>query len=172
MIVECPQCRARYRLEEKHFGGRSQMQVRCTKCQKTFVVSTSTSAAAPSVPDASVPEATVVSKPKTVHLPEGKSIVLSVTEGPLKGKIFYLSKPQTVLGRVGTDIVVEDPEVSRKHCVVEVHGDTALLVDLGSANGTFVNGQKIQTCELRHLSEFRVGTTTLILTIIDKNKRF
>jgi hypothetical protein len=156
-------------LDEKHFSGRSQMQVRCTKCQKSFVVSASTPASVSTVPETNVPEATVVSKVgKGVHLPEGKSVALSVTQGPLKGKIFYFTKPQVAIGRVGTDIVVDDPEVSRKHCAVEVHGETALLVDLGSANGTFVDDHRIQTRELGHLSEFRMGTTTLMFTVTKK----
>ncbi len=42
------------------------------------------------------------------------------------------------------------------------------MQDLGSANGTFVDEQKIQTCKLEHLSEFRIGATTLMFTVTDK----
>jgi pSer/pThr/pTyr-binding forkhead associated (FHA) protein len=38
-------------------------------------------------------------------------------------------------------------------------------VDLDSNNGTFVNGKKIASCELHHLSEFQVGASTLMLAI-------
>ncbi|MEE8201759.1 MAG: FHA domain-containing protein, partial [Candidatus Acidoferrales bacterium] len=66
------------------------------------------------------------------------------------------------------DIVVEDPEISRKHCALEVHGNSALLVDLGSTNGTFIEGQRIETHELEHLAEFRIGATTLMFTVSQK----
>jgi len=58
--------------------------------------------------------------------------------------------------------------VSRKHCAVEVHGTTAVMMDLGSGNGTFVDEQQVQTCKLEHLSEFRIGSTTLMFSITDK----
>jgi predicted Zn finger-like uncharacterized protein len=168
MIVQCPQCQARYRLEEKQFAGRSEVQVHCTKCQKQFVAKAPAGApaGAKSVPEA-IPEATVLSK-KEGLLPEGKTVGLSVTAGPLAGKIFRVTKPRVVVGRSSADIVVDDPEVSRKHCALEVHGSIAVLVDLGSANGTFVDGKRIETCQLEHLSEFQIGATTLMLTVTNK----
>ena len=99
------------------------------------------------------------------QLPKFKNVSLLVTEGPLKGKTFPIEKPQVLIGRNQGDIVVEDTKVSRSHCVVEVHGLSALLVDLDSANGTFVDGRKIACCQLSHMSEFRVGGTTLMFTI-------
>ncbi|MBI3896089.1 MAG: FHA domain-containing protein [Acidobacteria bacterium] len=41
-------------------------------------------------------------------------------------------------------------------------------LDLNSANGTFVGEEKITHCELGHMSEFRVGSTTLMFTVTDK----
>ena len=99
-------------------------------------------------------------------LPKNKKVSLLVTGGPHKGKSFPLVKPQVLIGRTQADIVIEDSKVSRKHCVVEVHDLVALLVDLDSNNGTFVNGRKIASCELNHLAEFRVGATTLMLAVI------
>lgn len=95
-------------------------------------------------------------------------VALSVTQGPLKGKIFHVTKPRVVLGRSEADILVNDPEVSRKHCALEVRGSTVLLVDLGSVNGTFVDDRKVETCELEHLGEFRIGATTLMFTVTDE----
>ena len=60
--------------------------------------------------------------------------------GPLVGKTFVLSGTMTV-GRVGgNDITLDDDSVSRRHAEVEVSGDEVTLRDLGSANGTTVNG--------------------------------
>ena len=100
------------------------------------------------------------------QLPNFKKVSLLVTEGPLKGKTFPIEKPQVLVGRNQGDIVVEDTKVSRSHCVVEVHGLSALLVDLDSVNGTFVDDKKIESCELEHLSEFRIGNTTLMFAVI------
>jgi hypothetical protein len=107
----------------------------------------------------------------TAQLPEHKRVALLVTAGPLKGTNFPINKAQVLLGRAQSggrspaDVVIADSQVSRKHCVLEMHGLTALLVDLDSVNGTFVSGKKIASCELTHLSEFRVGGTTLVLAI-------
>lgn len=101
-------------------------------------------------------------------LPEGKAVSLVVTQGPLKGTVFPVSKPRIVFGRSGTDIVLNDPEVSRQHCAIEIHGATGLLVDLGSSNGTFVNNERVKSQELEHLSEFRVGGNTFMLTITSR----
>jgi len=100
------------------------------------------------------------------HLPKERSISLLGTGGELEGKSFPIQKAQTLLGRSGGDIEIPDTRVSRNHCVLEVHGTYALLVDLDSVNGTFVNDQKITSCELEHLSEFRIGNTTLMFAVI------
>jgi pSer/pThr/pTyr-binding forkhead associated (FHA) protein len=60
--------------------------------------------------------------------------------------------------------------VSRRHCAVEIHGNTALLIDLGSTNGTFVEDKKIDTAELEHLSEFRIGSSTVLFSVTDEER--
>lgn len=99
------------------------------------------------------------------ELPEGKRVALSVTQGTMKGKVFPVNRPRVVLGRAGTDIVVDDPDVSRKHCVLEVYGPRAVLVDLDSTNGTFVGGVQAERHDLQHLTEFRIGSTVFLFTI-------
>jgi pSer/pThr/pTyr-binding forkhead associated (FHA) protein len=101
----------------------------------------------------------------TPQLPGQKRVSLLATAGPVKGASFPILKPQVLIGRTEGDIVVNDPKVSRNHCVVEIHGSYGLLVDLDSANGTFVEDRKAATAELRHLTEFRIGSTTLMFTI-------
>ena len=50
-----------------------------------------------------------------------------------------------VFGRLpACDVTVEDGSVSRKHAQVEVRGDAVALVDLGSSNGIFRNGERLQ----------------------------
>ena len=74
---------------------------------------------------------------------------------------FSLSKPTVTLGRSGVDINLNDPEVSRKHCLVKVFGDRFVVVDLESTNGTFYAGKKIITANLGIDERFTIGNTTL-----------
>ena len=97
-----------------------------------------------------------------------KAVSLFVSEGPLKGTSFRIHKAQMLIGRSDADIVVKDPKASRTHCALEVHGPTALLVDLGSANGTFVDGKKVASHELQHMEDFRVGETTLMFLVTER----
>lgn len=172
MIVQCPQCQTKYRVGEQQLGGGAEVKLRCAKCQTVFTARAEPSAASPpAAPPAapeSTPETTLVSKSRGPQLPAGMSVALSVTQGPLKGSVFPISKSRVVLGRRGADIVLDDAEVSRKHCALEVHGPLALLVDLGSTNGTFVNQDRVDTAELEHLSEFRIGRNTLMFTVTNK----
>ena len=167
MIVQCPNCKTKYSLEEALFAGRAGAQVRCRKCQASFTVSASPMRQ--SAPQPAAAEATqLAGVGEGLELPIGKIVALSATKGPLTGQVFRLDKPRVLVGRQGADIELADPEVSRKHCSVEVHGATATLVDLGTTNGTFVDGEKIQSRELEHLSEFRIGATTLLFMVTDE----
>ena len=170
MIIECPQCKSKYRLDPNQFAGKPQLQVRCTRCHQTFPVqapSAGVPAQAGTAP-LGIQEATLVSQAGTgLSLPPGKRLSLSVNSGKDKGQVHQITKPRMVLGRAGTDIVVDDSEVSRQHCALEVHGAKVLLVDLGSTNGTFVGGQRIEASEIEHLGEFRIGGTTFMLTVFD-----
>ena len=64
--------------------------------------------------------------------------------GPAPGKIFPLQKTEIAIGReAGSDVYINDVEVSRQHArLVSQFGDYN-LEDLDSTNGTFVNGQRI-----------------------------
>ena len=55
------------------------------------------------------------------------------------------------------EVLIPLPQVSRAHAEVVVDGDTALVRDLGSSNGTFVNGRRIQQQPLRHGDVLTVG---------------
>ena len=106
--------------------------------------------------------------PSLPHFPKGESVALLAIDGPLKGKSFPIDKTRISLGRSKADIVLEDSGVSGTHCVVEVHGTSGLVLDLESTNGTFVNGEKVETCELKHLSEFRIGKTTMMFAVTNR----
>jgi pSer/pThr/pTyr-binding forkhead associated (FHA) protein len=124
-------------------------------------------AASPASADAL--KATMIKGIKRPWLDEGKVVSLVVIQGPLKGQVFPLTKPKVLLGRQEADIILDDSEVSRKHCALEVHGSTAVLADLASTNGTFVDDEKIETHELQHMSEFRLGSTVMMFSARTKD---
>lgn len=78
------------------------------------------------------------------------------------GQAYPLVRAVTVLGR-GTeaDIRVEDPGVSRKHCEIVI-GAPAIVRDLKSTNGTFVNGQRVEEVALEDGSVVKIGGTSLV----------
>ena len=65
-------------------------------------------------------------------------------------KEFALTDSVTVLGRQpDCTLQVQLPEISRRHCELRMENKTVVVNDLGSANGTFVNGQKVRRQELK-----------------------
>lgn len=69
---------------------------------------------------------------------------LVLRAGPTPGTVFTLDKGNLFIGRdLGNDIVINDAEVSRRHARLVMQGDSFVLEDLGSTNGTSVNGQKL-----------------------------
>jgi pSer/pThr/pTyr-binding forkhead associated (FHA) protein len=72
------------------------------------------------------------------------SFKLSVRQGPRPNLVFELDKPGYVIGReAGNDIVIEDPQVSRRHAQLTQQGNSYLIEDIGSTNGTYVNGKRV-----------------------------
>ena len=67
---------------------------------------------------------------------------LQFTAGPLAGHRVEVTSA-LVLGREGADLVIEDPQVSRRHASVRPAGDGLEIEDLGSLNGTWVNGARV-----------------------------
>ena len=67
-----------------------------------------------------------------------------IRSGPNTGKIYPLEAPEIIIGRDASNgVAINDAEVSRKHAKLSLHGSAYVIQDLGSTNGTFVNGQRI-----------------------------
>jgi len=69
---------------------------------------------------------------------------LVIRSGPTAGNTFPLEKSEVFVGRdTNNDIVINDPEISRRHARFFLQGSSYVLEDLGSTNGCFVNGQRL-----------------------------
>jgi pSer/pThr/pTyr-binding forkhead associated (FHA) protein len=86
-----------------------------------------------------------------------------VLVGPEGTKTYELEDHITTLGRSPANhIQLEDKASSRKHCMIKKEADTYTLVDMGSANGTFVNGERVKEHILRPEDRVKIGKTFLI----------
>ncbi|MCC6750656.1 MAG: GGDEF domain-containing protein [Deltaproteobacteria bacterium] len=76
---------------------------------------------------------------------EANTPCLVALDGAQRGKRHDLHQEAVVVGRSGTaDIVLADEGVSRRHCEISYSGINYLIRDLGSANGTFVNNERVE----------------------------
>ncbi|MEA2411073.1 MAG: hypothetical protein QOC77_1634, partial [Thermoleophilaceae bacterium] len=91
-------------------------------------------------------------------------VQIVVVDGPNTGREFELSGA-TVVGRdQSAGLVIDDPEASRRHASLSVEGLAVTVEDLGSTNGTFVNGARISGAkELANGDKVRIGTTVFEL---------
>jgi len=93
---------------------------------------------------------------------------LFVMQGRDKGKRYELRSLPLTLGRDGSNrIQLGDNEVSRRHAEVRQTNDGYAVVDLGSSNGTTVNGEKIGEHRLANGDRVQLGRTLLIFTDAD-----
>jgi diguanylate cyclase (GGDEF)-like protein len=90
--------------------------------------------------------------------------VLTVITGGSSGKQFKVTKGVAVIGRApNAELRVEDDGISRTHARIRAETNRAWVEDMGSRNGTFVNGAKIATpFELRDGDKIQVGRSTVI----------
>jgi hypothetical protein len=81
----------------------------------------------------------------------------------IDGRRIRLTRPVTVVGRAGdVDVPLDDAGVSRRHAEIHVTDAGARVVDLGSTNGTYVDGERVSSGELRDGSTITVGRSRLV----------
>jgi pSer/pThr/pTyr-binding forkhead associated (FHA) protein len=95
------------------------------------------------------------------------SAMLVIRQGPQAGMSFPLSGHQAVIGREeGLDIVLQDPEASRRHARIGRQAGQFFVEDMGSTNGTFVNGLQITVPQILNPGDsIGIGQTALVFQI-------
>jgi len=99
------------------------------------------------------------------ELPDGQGMLL-VQRGPNAGSQFWLESPLTRVGRHGdSEVFLDDITVSRRHAEIRRGDQGYEITDVGSLNGTYLDGRRIDTADLYHLAEIRVGSFVLIFVL-------
>ena len=89
--------------------------------------------------------------------------LLVVLRGPNTGARFLLDDDEVNSGRhPDSDIFLDDVTVSRKHAVFRREGDTFVVRDVGSLNGTYVNRERIDEAALKTGDEVQIGKFRLV----------
>jgi pSer/pThr/pTyr-binding forkhead associated (FHA) protein len=87
---------------------------------------------------------------------------IRVEGGFYDGLEWPLDRSSTIVGRGGTaDLVLSEATISRAHAQFSVSGEQVSVKDLGSTNGTMVNGVSEQQASLRHRDEIKMGRLVL-----------
>ena len=96
---------------------------------------------------------------------------VTVVSGPGAGAGFTIDRERVIVGRgPGVDRAFDDPAMSRQHAAIEFSGSGLRLRDLGSTNGTLLNGTAVQSAELRHGDQFEIGGRRFMLAIEERER--
>src|SRR6266542_4580941 len=93
---------------------------------------------------------------------------LRVLAGPYKGRVFSFTQSDTFLIGRSNDAhlcLTDDKFFSRHHCLLEITPPHCFLRDLGSTNGTFVNGQRVSEVFLQNGAQIQAGETVLLVEV-------
>jgi hypothetical protein len=96
----------------------------------------------------------------------GFAALLTFESGPFAGRIVALPNQMISIGRApDNDVVVGDPATSGHHGRIEVRGGSFWISDLGSTNGTLVNGEPVIDRELSDGDQIAIGQNTIRFTL-------
>ena len=96
-------------------------------------------------------------------------VTLRIASGPHLGKVFTFDQHDTFLiGRAESAhlCLPDDRFFSRHHCIIEIAPPQCFLRDLGSTNGTYVNGVRVQTAHLKSGDQIQGGKTTIVVDVV------
>jgi len=88
---------------------------------------------------------------------------VEVIQGPDKGRVFELHEGENIIGRQSRTVEISDRTVSRRHSQLSIANGQSILEDLGSANGTYLNGVRIKKpTTVNGGDQIRCGSTLLV----------
>ena len=111
----------------------------------------------------------MIEKNETRILDQGGSMVrqsgrgrLLIVKGPDRGEAIAIGDLAVTVGSgPGNDVLLSDPTISRRHLLIEPNAEGVILRDLGSTNGSFVQGARFQELTLGFGTEVTIGQTVL-----------
>ena len=96
---------------------------------------------------------------------------IKIVSGSKEGlNVVLPDKHPLVIGRRQGDLIIDDPMVSGRHFQILFEKDSWHLQDLGSTNGTMVDGRLVRDTVLRPGSEITVGSTRMVLFVSSENR--
>lgn len=195
MIIECTNCHSKYQYDEDRFERKPSKKIKCAKCQTVFEIHNPAFADAkpkldgestasrgeetqhrklPKVQETTeqspIPRSETGQSAVRPQLPTGKRLSLAIIDGPDAGSVYRIERPRVTIGRANADLTLNDTEASRQHAAIEIRDSVYLLEDLGSTNGTLIDGRRItEATELVDKAEFVVGGSTLMFIVTDES---
>jgi len=108
-----------------------------------------------------IPEVKKPTMPETLNAPSGPIVLVSLNG---RTATFPLTQAETTLGRHDSnDIPLAEQTVTGHHAMIRLDNKVITIEDLGSTNGTFVNGERIRSKVIKHGDRIRLGQVELTL---------
>ena len=108
-------------------------------------------------------KATVTGKEVEVKPSTDKVNTIAIKKGPSAGTEFLIEKEEIIIGRdPASDIFLNDVTVSRRHARIFFEKNEAFIEDLGSLNGIFVDGKRVEKAHLKPGAEIQIGKFKLV----------
>jgi len=177
MKAACSHCGMEHVLKDAEVAAHKQVQFHCSKCRQMTVVEitlrpdqTMVISPLPSFArsNAGGSKLNLLQQDDGLNRPATKSAFLTVVYGTLGWPGHNLKKPRVILGREDAGIVLDDQEISRHHCLLEVRENYANLKDLDSTNGTFFEEERVRAAMLQDGAEFRIGNSVIRFSLVPK----
>jgi pSer/pThr/pTyr-binding forkhead associated (FHA) protein len=97
---------------------------------------------------------------------DAMGVVMVMFRADGQRRSFSVTRDMTVIGRrEDCDLRIPLSDVSRKHCRMILNGDAIKVEDLGSSNGTYVNGERVQQAELTPGDTLQIGPVVFVLQV-------
>jgi hypothetical protein len=93
------------------------------------------------------------------------AVLLVVDSGPAAGSVLPLRRGSYRIGRTNAELTIPDADLSREHARLEVSNKALTLVDLGSINGTEVDGKRVSKTAVAIGSRIRCGNSSMSVVL-------